>query len=135
MYSKEPVQQVLGFLAWKMYARVTYHCNNSTNIKILQSVFTSLNPVNIITVLIRQMEQVINKNIFYAYFKCNILVNVLNCYSVKRSHHSFAGYNYLATRTAREVENSMIFYFCGETTEIAMKRVNKYISVLCRYEM
>jgi hypothetical protein len=89
MYSKEPVQQVLGFLAWKMYARVTYHFISNTNIKILQSVFTSLNPVNIITVLLRQMEQVINKNIFYTYFKCNILVNVISCYSVKRSHHSF----------------------------------------------
>jgi hypothetical protein len=31
----------------------------------------------------------------------------------------------VATRTAREVENSVIFYICGETTEIAMKRVKK----------
>ena len=31
-----------------------------------------------------------------------------------------AVYNYLATRTAREVEKSMIFYFCGETTEIGV---------------
>ena len=28
MYSKEPVQQVLGFLAWKMHARVAYHFNS-----------------------------------------------------------------------------------------------------------
>jgi hypothetical protein len=36
-----------------------------------------------------------------------------------------ADYNYLVTKTAREVENSMIFYFCGKTTEIAMKCVKK----------
>ena len=36
-----------------------------------------------------------------------------------------ADYNYLATRTPREVENSMIFYFCGERTEIAITRVEK----------
>ena len=36
MYSKEPVQQVIGFLAWKMHARVAYHFNSNTNITILQ---------------------------------------------------------------------------------------------------
>jgi hypothetical protein len=35
MYSKEPVQQVLGFLVWKMHARVAYLFNSNTTIKIL----------------------------------------------------------------------------------------------------
>jgi hypothetical protein len=28
MYSKEPVQHVLGFLAWQMHALVAYHFNS-----------------------------------------------------------------------------------------------------------
>jgi hypothetical protein len=31
----------------------------------------------------------------------------------------------LADISLKQVENSMIFYFCGESTEIAMKRVKK----------
>ena len=48
MYSKEPVQQVRGFLSWKMHARVAYHFNSITHKNPTDnSVFTSLNPVNI----------------------------------------------------------------------------------------
>jgi hypothetical protein len=36
VYSKEPVQQVLAFLAWKMHVCVAYHFNNNTSITILQ---------------------------------------------------------------------------------------------------
>ena len=78
------------------------------------------------------MKQVINKNIFYTYFKCNIGCKCSkSCYSVKDPIIHYADYNCIATRTAREVENSMIFYFCGETTEIAMKRVkNIYFCIV-----
>jgi len=72
MYSKEPVQQVLGFLAWKMHARVAYHFNSNTN-PTDKGQFSHHSILLIyITVVLRQMKQVINKNIFHTYFKCNI---------------------------------------------------------------